>query len=869
MLTDRHKNLFSSPRIFGAAASALTLLFVQPAANALPPTQSQGMFVDAAGTRHAWTINGAHTLVWDDKPFLPVGGLFQVQSWARNSTDADFVADKAALAAIKARGVTDILLQPARGGITGVEPPALQRVFDYLESEGFTYGLSLNDGPRDPLSAFEVRPGAYRQVTPEGGGASLRFAAENLASSLYFVVFPTGSEIVASGTAQMIPEGAKIQTPLIAGQMVAYLVPEKLYFAGSSMGLPNLWDGYDSYRDTLLSLFSQIHLGKGFRFFVDALPSSLSLSDEALRLIPDSPGFASEWSAYLARKYRTMEALDSAWSLTDKNVPNFDKAATLLPLWNGGRGISSFYDRGTQKPVKTDYLRSAFWTDLRGFMTDSVRGYMNDLALALKNGIADVPVIYRSHGSSPLFSRLPGGIGFDGIGIDAYGRGRDLISTGGAGEVYAQASEAGRTLWLPVTATDDAGPAPSAKTAKGYASRAALLGDFDLLREIGGRGFYVDSLRTLDPARANFSIGDVPEQLAWLSDYHGQLEAAARSGGGMETLPGVKYFPRNMETASVRRLSDGEWWLPTDRPFLLYDFGASGRAYCLTEPDGSNAYYLWNPSGTARTIRLTLPPQTKLKDAPKVEWSASANGIVKGDTLTLTIGSDPIRLRNYPTVPLPVDAFDESFKEAQKLLEELKRRDAIEMGKFKLEIPQYKLTYSKRDHWYAYAQLKDSIVRMEAVLRDYAWLQAEGDDVQSPTNQSFDAIEENSGASGGRLLMVGKRAPSMPIASSQYTVTVNIAGTFQLWVAASPEAPLTFRIDGQPLTDSTPPTRATGPGATYASGTLTWINYGAIALTKGTHSLEVRASGPAMVDTLLLYKGNFTPNGSNPPPVIP
>ncbi|MBC8103882.1 MAG: hypothetical protein H7Z41_15015 [Cytophagales bacterium] len=859
-------------------AAALALLFAASALPmaraALPPTPSQGTFVDTTGGRHSWVINSAHTLIWDSKPFLPVGGLFQMQSWVPNASEADFIADKAALAAIKARGVTDVILQPAQGGITGVTPAALQRAFDYLDAQGLTYGISLADGPREPLAAYEVRPGAYR-LTAAGGGPPLRFAAENLMSSLYFVVTPTGSDVIARGQAQMIPEGARVETPAVSGQMIAFLVPEKLYFVGSPMGVPNLWDGYDSYRDSILTLFGQVRLGKGFRFFVDALPPSLNLSDEALRLIPDSPGFRTEWGAYLTRKYRTLETLDVAWSITNRDVPSFEAAAALLPLWNGGKGVSLYYDRYTRKEVKTDFTRSAFWNDLRAFMTDSVRGYMNDLAIALKHGVADVPVVYRSQGSSLLFSRLPGGEGFDGIGIDAYGRGRDLISAGGAGEVYAQASEAGRTLWLPVTATNDDGPGAGAKKEGGYVSRAALISDFDWLRDLGARGFYVDSLRTLDPARVKFNIGDLPGQLTWLSDYQSLLTASVRTGGPLDTLPGVTYFPRGLNTASIRLLTGGEWWLPTDRPGSLYDFGTAGSTYALTEPDGSATYYLWNPSGVQRTIHLKLPPQvTKNKEAPRVQWSASANGTVKGDTLALTIGPDPIRLLNYPTVPLPVEAFDEAYGEAQKLAAEMKKRDALERGLYGVNLPQLRMQYQKRgDPWFGYTMLRETLLKMRTVLRDYAWLEAEGeaDASQAPISQSFDAIEERVGASGGRVLVVGKRAANMPRAAAQYRISVNKPGTFQLWAAASPGAPLTFLLNGKSVIDegSLAPRTPSGPGAAYAGGSLAWIYFGPVTLPQGTHTLEVRASGPATLDTLLLQKGDFTPNGPNPPPVLP
>jgi hypothetical protein len=57
-------------------------------------------------------------------------------------------------------------------------------------------------------------------------------------------------------------------------------------------------------------------------------------------------------------------------------------------------------------------------------------------------------------------------------------------------------------------------------------------------------------------------------------------------------------------------------------------------------------------------------------------------------------------------------------------------------------------------------------------------------------------------------------------------------------------------------------------GASYADG-LVWTRIGSIAVTKEKHVLEMRADGPATVDTLLLIRGDFTPNGPIPPQVLP
>jgi len=837
------------------------------------------VYVDAAGNRHAWRINNAHTLMWEDRAFIPVGGLFAVQSWTKSATDADFEADRAALAQLKTHGVTDLIVQSPRGGITAVSPAAIQRVLDVLDAEGFTYGISLNDGPRESLTAYEVRPGAYRQPSPEAG-SQVRFPVDNLMSSLYFIVTPDGKDVVASGEAEMVSDGARVSIPANVGQTISFLVPEKMYVSGPGLRLPNLWDGYDTYRDSVLALFGQVHPGKGLRFFIDPLPENMDLTPEGTRLIPNSPGFVAEWQTYIAHKYRTLQTLDDAWSLTDRDVSSFAMAANLLPLWSGGKGIPLLYDKVTHAQHKTDSTRCAFWNDLRDFMTESVRGYMNGLSAALKRGVADVPVVYRAHGWSPLFSHLPTATdgAFDGIGIVSYGRGRDLI-TGGAGEVYAQASDAARTLWLPVAATalTEGGSAPTtapgAKPEIGYPSRVELVNDLDQLRGIGARGFYLDSLRSLSTSSTPApSLLEAPEQLDWLNGYGQALAAAAsRAGSGnsdLDTLPGVTFFPRGLDMGSVRLLSNGEWWLPIDREAKYYDFGPTVRAYPLLESDGATTYYFWNPEGGTRTIRISMPKASRLPNAPRVSWSTSANGVVKKDILTLTIGPDPIRLMNYPTVPLPLESIEDGYHEGLRMLDILQRQKDLHEGLFRSQLSNAMTKYQTGDPWFGFSLLQKTLLDMRAILRDYAWLEAEGS-ADYPVNQSFDAIEDRPGASSGKVLVVERRPAGMPLATAVYNITVGNSGIYQLWVAASRDAPLTFQLDGQSMLDSgniighVPST----PGAIYANDSLAWIHMGAVNLPKGTHLLEMRASGPAVVDTILLYKGDFVPNGATPPPV--
>ena len=842
-------------RLVAALTVLLCVSFLPAATSRAALLANHGVYIDSSGAKQSWHVNTAHTLVWNDKAFVPVGGLFQARSWTATGTDADWDSDKQALDLLKSRNITDIYVQPARGGLTVVPPANLQRLIDYLDAQGFTYGISINDGPREALTGYVVRPGAYRQEVPEAGG-QMKFAMDNLASALYFIVTPSGSDVQESGEAKMTADGATINARNLPGSFVAFLIPKKVYYftgRGNAAGVPNLWDGFDGYRDSLISLFRRVHTGKGFRFFVDALPKTLSLeSAEAERLIPTGPGFATEWSAYLGRRYKSLEALDQAWGVLDHESRDIDQAAQLIPLWSGGKGIGSLYDPTTSHTIKVDTQRSSFWNDMTTFKARSVRRYMNDLALTLKRAVADVPIVYRSSGYSAFFSDLPADDGFDGIGIDAYGRGSDLV-TGSAGYVYAQASESPRTMWLPVTGTADA--PPTKKTAPGYASRLAFQSDLDYLRDIGARGFYVTGVRIVDPAEKMCDLSQVPDQLGYLADYQRMLVATGVRAA--DSVPNAVFYPRGLRSASVRPIANHAWWLPTDRPGVFYDFGPVGHAYALSE-NGAAVYYLFNPDGIRR-IHLRLPKANRLPGATPVAWSTAANGEIHKDILALTIGPDPIRVMNLSSLPVPTETFEALNSQATALTKVLRARNILDTGRFEAELSNAKIRFNVDQPYTGVLDVERIIAEMREVLRPYAWIEAE-----SSLRQTFDEISDRAGASGGRVLLVDPRAAGAPAAIATYTVTVRANATYELWVAASPDAPLSFRLDDQPVLDSAVlPTRV---GAPYANGSLVWMKYGLATLPKGQHRLEVRANGPAAVDVILLINpGQFVPDGPNPP----
>lgn len=827
------------------------------------PATSGGVYTDGTGEKHPWRVSENHTLLWDGKPFVPVGGLFQVRSWAPGATEADFADDIAALQRLKAAGITDIYLQPLKGGITLIKPAAIQRVIDAAETEGFTYGLSLADGPRTPLIGYQILPGRYLQDAPARGGL-VRFPIKGLKEALWFLADPGTRQILDSGRADVVAEGARASVPGKEGRNRLVLYPERLFLPGmSDVGLPNVWEGFDKYRDELLTLFGQVKLGKGFRFFSDPLSLSLSLAGEARQVVPTSAAFQSEWALYLSHHYATIASLEEKWGLTERgSLKDFNDAALLVPLWWAEKGLPQFFHTGSKSLLPAKDGASSFWQDLENFKTESLRGYMNQLAIALKRGVAEVPVVYRSRGFSPLFSRIDPRAGFDGVGVEAYGKGVEQVAYAGA-ETYAQLTDAPRALWLPVLSTQEARVPQT--TQPGFASKRLLFSVLDALRETGARGFYVDGARMAETARLPYDLSQQPEQLGWLGDYARQLSVMGIASAAPPRARAV-FYPRTYRPLQPRPLQDGSWWLPTDREYALYNFGNAGRAYSLSEPEGP-VFYLWNPTET-RQIKLKIPKQASLAGAPPLAWLPAERGVRTKDTLTLTIGPEPVRLYNFPSLPLPQEAFPELMTRAETLVAALNKRKLNEAALFTIELHNLKQRYKSKSDitttaYQSLVELQGKVDRMNLLLRPYLWVEAE--DI---TGYTFDMIDERVGASGGRVLVSTSRPTDATFPAATFPISINAENSLRLYVAATPGATFRVLLDGQPYggTDAPVPRPI---GEPFAVGTLVWYDCGAVVMPRGAHQLEIRAEGALSLDAMLLTPPGYVPSGPTPPPFLP
>ncbi|MBV9850791.1 MAG: hypothetical protein JO250_14045 [Armatimonadetes bacterium] len=842
-----------------------------------------GTFRDASGQAHPWHITQAHLLEWDGAPYLPVGGAFTPHFWAEGQTDAAWDADTQALQTLKQHGVTDLYLYAGAGGLTRVPPAAVQRLLDYLDASGFHYGLEIADFPKDPLVGYVVKPSVYRDPSPPYQGQARFSHIAGLQDAIYMLV--SGSEVQPPGAAKIIDgETAQVDIQEAPPGDVLLLYPRRRFGAGTPEShLPDLWQGYDEYRDRLLAFFSRVRLGKGFRFFLDPLTDRLGMNGEVQNLIPTTQGFRQDFEVWLHNKYSSEDALTRRWGLEDRNQGfDFPTAARCIPLWYQFKGDPALYDPIKGGPealypvINKPVIKSAYWDDLQAFKIESTRGYMNAIAEALKKGVADVPVIYKWTQHSPLFTNTSDGVGYDGIGMEAYGTGLALSRDAGA-YAYAQAQETPKTTWLIVSGTAET--PPEEKTTPGFVSKATLFDDWDHLKDIGARGFFAQALQRL-PADDNKNVNllAVPDQLAWLGSYAATLQASARDLATQR--PQVLWYPQDVAgpDVGVRLLPGDVWWLPTYRPGQGLLLGPDLLGYSLTDPtDGQPLNVLWSPRDASTSARFDLgktaaPTVTSAAGAPLP--APHSKGV-----WTIPVGAAPTLVRGVPTLPLSLDAPAAAEEEARHLLAlaDSERIDVelLRQQFFHTENATHDTPADAPVRYQSFRQIVDGLT---LALRPYVW--QEGEDTSENT---FDAVTPDPEASGGAYLSLDTdRAPPPLSADSPgayravYKFPVSAPGLYTLWMAGTPPgtpaaSPFTYQID-----EGTPSGTRDAPseGGAYA-GKFVWSQLGDAKLARGPHTLTITVTGrraldkhyALALDAFCITRAPFHPDGTRQPPI--
>lgn len=811
---------------------------------------SNGEFTDRDKNIHRWKIDGAHTLIWDGQSYIPIGGVFYSRYISIDQTEDNWQADTKSLESIKASGITDLLLKSI-GPATWTKPAAWQRLIDYLDANGFTYGIDIADGPKSPLSGYIVDPARYRiaDITKD---TTFAFDMPDAVSALWMLCGSTDGAVVASGGASV--SGGKVRVDIKARSdqsCVLLLYPKKEFSNGGQSGVEDIWSGFDEFRDRLLAFVSVLKFGKGFRFFVDPITSKMDFIGEMTYVIPDSSDFRIEFEAYLLKKYQNIGSLNTAWGLIAENLASFQDAARMMPLWQGMRGVPEIYDRAKGRRYRIDTPRSKVWDDIRDFRDSSAQNYLNAAADLLKKQSADVPVIYKASRMHRVLANSKPRGGFDGLGVDCYGHGQDLVINT-AGPVYSVAEESARSMWFVVTSTMDT--STREKPSPGYQSKDAMFADLDSLAEIGIKGLFVNGLQVLpDETWKNHSLALAPEQLGWLKEFKDKFQSGQRA----EFVPYVVYYPAEpVMGAETKRLGPGKWWLPSLRYGTGFKYGETLAGYVIPGQQGVCLF-----SRIGRTT-ATFPLQQGQKPALVFPEDQSDIFAITKKNLTVTLGDTPILVSGLDERQIfPLEVVDKELSKLGPLVARAKAAgnrvpDAETAtnrarGVLKNGLPAV-----------AYDIAHTFVEQIGAELGTYSWIEGE-----STISHSFNQVVSASRVSNGAYLSLDTKAPPpMSPYTASYVVGIPQNALHDVWIAASGveagSTALSFSFDNEPWQQAVYSEQATStPG-------FQWMRIGTADLAKSTHTLQIRLDSPdstgsykLSIDAIVISPGGFKPDG--------
>lgn len=840
-----------------------------------PKIQSAGLFVDRAGGKHPWRILGSHALVWDEAPYLPVGGAFTPRSLA-DATDSAWLDDVKALTTLKSKGVQDILLLPVKP-LTEIPASALQRLFDYLDTNDFRYGLSFGPGIAAPLSGIIVKPISYR--APDSTDTLSATWRVPDADWGYYLLADAGqssdNKIVREG---VVPQregiiSIPVEPSTTESKVIALLYPHKTLKPSDDGSLPDLWNAFDDYRDRLLAYLGQVKFGKGLRFFLDPLARHIGFSGETDYLIPESEAFRVEWEAFLTRSYATIEEVKLNWSLSEGSFKSFRDLAKLMPLWANVNGVPYFRDMQSGATYRVlDARQSRWWQDFLLCRNESIAYYMNTVADLLKRQVAEVPVVYSWTQSHPIFSSVSRDGGYDGLGIPAQGGtplGRVLCPA------YSQAEQAERSLWCVATDITGSQPAPkpgprtaaletrvaASKTSVGaYQDKTTLFHDLDALRRVGIKGFFADSAQS-----------EASDSLDWLHEYAQRLTTEANAA---TYAPPVLFFPQNAPGPAHAGLVPGtqnvlwlasfasgnvqDWWPAYSGYTIQRGTEERDKETVLVSLQGRKETHLWVPDATrvqAFTPEGTLVP---VKQVGKTQ-------------IVVTLSDTPTIFRAQGQELIPQEAADLALLQLTELVQIATAQKLPTTDNFRPSLERARLAYKQKDYASAYFYSRGALEELTSFAQPYIWLEGE-----RTRQHTFGETAPNAEASGGAFLRLSTSNPPGRINyGARYVFDVPEDGVYQVWLAGSiagpGTSPIRWKVNAEP--EHAPATTAT-TGPLYLGDRFGWTLLGTARLQRGPNQsvtiwIADRAASPPdfifSIDALMLTTRPFAPNGTIKP----
>ncbi len=864
---------------------------------------AEGQFTDKANNKHNWQINGAHALIWDGKPYLPVGGAFTPHSFT-DSSEAAWQSDVRALDILQSRGVQDVLLWPDKP-LCDLPAPTMQRVLNYLDAKGFRYGVAWGPGMTQITGGYVVKPSVYRKDARPNTNADPVLTTDWITSnSDKGVVFmydgASDSKIFREPFEISTREGfvsVPVEAPLSIAHPYVMLLPHKTLPASEQGALPDVWSGYDNYRDRVLHFASQIKWGPGLRFFLDPLARHVGLGGENSFLVPDSPAYRLEWESFLARKYANPEEARNKWALMDR-FTSFAQLARLVPLWAYGRGCPYFYDPQTHRVHRMlegsqSALNSLWWNDFIAHRDSGIAYYLNTLADVMKRQVANVPVVYTWTPSTTFLTNTSKDGGMDGLAT-ATRPGEPSRIARNFGPAYSQSEQATRTSWF-LTSEIAASPQPpavaqvqtasltnappAAPASSTYANKTAFARDLDDMRRIGSKGFFVSSLQSaaqVAEAASSTSRADwlqSPDSLTWLGEYANTL----RNENGGNQRPRVLYYPQYAPGPAHTGFVPGApsvYWLPGAYAGEELDWWPSFQGYSIKRTGDEPASVVLTSLMGTQKAHFTVQ-NTALVRAYNAEGTPQPVKATLKNEVEILLGPAPTLIQfDSDVTPVPREAAFEMTVQLDTMFEIAKLQKVFGAENSRLAVEQTKDYLEKKNYGQSYFYGRSQLDKLAFDAAPYIWLEGESDDLPL-----FTELATHPEASMGGYRRLSTPNPPLPQYGykARYAFNTTHDGIYQIWLAGTVPgltvSPIKWHVNNEADRDIADPMPR---GPLYLNDYFGWTLLGTAKLAKGEQKLVIDVTDPAQatheytfaIDALMITDKPFVPNATiRPRPV--
>lgn len=545
-----------------------------------------------------WSVNGNNAILWEGKPYLPVGLRI----------DGTETAVKEATTS----GVKDLLLEvPADG--TGWAAS-----FKACEDAGARYIISIKSPPPS-RDAVVVDPAGYR-------------LADIQRKTIIDMALPDASEAML--VLATVRDGSirwSKRVPILNGRLKETVdpqveLPHTLLIFPITRGAdaPDFFEGLDEHRDRLLSSLRRNKPGPGFRGIVDPLGSHIQFPGPDTQFVPLSKLFQTELAAYLETKYATVATALQSWGVATNDIKDLAHLSRLVPLWSETRGVEQIWDSSGDRLYGVDRRTSLAWKDIRTVLRSVAARRTKNLIENL-NQEASCPVVMSWTGwTSPTsVADIP----IDGLAFEPATNSISGLIDSASRPVSAlmRRNKPGLAMAVGIRVTEG-GPKLSDIVAE--------------LESIGIRAWYIDSN---DPA-VRAEVGKLA------------AERVTDSSSSEWTITPLYYPESARDPAVPMRLTGGLWWLPAPAAGQRIVFGAGIEGYRDTS-NPEPTLVIWSTDVAKKvSFRVSDPKVVSVKT---VEGQLLEFKVKKKD-IEFELPTTPVVMKGSSEMPVPLSAFVET-----------------------------------------------------------------------------------------------------------------------------------------------------------------------------------------------------------------